>query len=172
MSRISDNLVTPPAWRYLYRQHVFATRPRLQHRSDIVGERAFGLGIMSETWLQHLIAYRLAIHIEFIYTQCCGHPNGFGYFHFVLYSRDKPVGTVCSTPVAWFPDNTLYHRGIYHRYPLRSIPCRVIQRFGHAILLFLFNTACQRQQGSHQDKTQCFQVFHSVLSFILSLSKQ
>ena len=63
MSSGGYDFVTPPSRRHLYGEHVFGVWFGTDDICNIIGERAFGLGIVCETRFQKLPAYRFPIHI-------------------------------------------------------------------------------------------------------------
>ena len=120
-----DNLIGPPAGRHLGAELVLLTGLQVQNGSDIVGEGPFGLGVMGKAGLKHFLPHQLAVHVEVVYAQAGGHPDGLLYLLFVLYGGQEPVGAGRAAIV--FLAGAIGYGGIHHGNPLGGLPGRILQ---------------------------------------------
>ena len=70
-----DDLVGPPARSHLRRESVLAPFLGLELRRNVICERIFCAAVVREARTQHLPTDALAVHIQFVHAETCGHPQ-------------------------------------------------------------------------------------------------
>ena len=123
VTRRCDDKICPPTRRNLCRKEVFATCAEVKHLGYIVCKRVASLLAVCKARLEELLAHRLAVYIDLVNTERCCHPLCTDNSLLILECCHKPVGTIGCTLCALLCN----YRSIYYRYPLGTLPRRVVE---------------------------------------------